>query len=65
MVPHKESIKEAIQVTLVDLHIRKGLPVADEVQRRAEDCVYAVTVLMGFGIAGDGAGHLQADAGAL
>ena len=26
LIPEKRSLKDAIQVTLVDLHLRKGLP---------------------------------------
>ena len=48
MVPHKESIKEAIQVTLVDLHLRKGLPPQTK-YNGAQRIAYSAVILMGLG----------------
>ena len=48
MVPHKESIKEAIQVTLVDLHLRNGLPRQTK-YNGAQRIAYSSVIAMGFG----------------
>ena len=48
MAPNRDSIREAIQVTLVDLHLRKGLP-AQTKYNGAQRIAYTVTVLMGLG----------------
>ena len=48
MVPHKESIREAIQVTLVDLHLRKGLPRQTK-YNGAQRIAYSSVILMGLG----------------
>jgi thiosulfate reductase cytochrome b subunit len=48
MVPLRRSFRDAIQVTLVDLHLRKGLP--DQTKYNgAQRIAYTVVVLMGFG----------------
>jgi thiosulfate reductase cytochrome b subunit len=48
MAPNRDSLREAIQVTLVDLHLRKGLP-AQTKYNGAQRIAYTVTVLMGLG----------------
>ncbi len=48
MIPHKESIKEAIQVTLVDLHLRRGMPPQTK-YNGAQRIAYTAVILMGFG----------------
>ena len=48
MVPDRKSAKEAIQVTLVDLHLRKGLPVQKK-YNGAQKIAYTSVVLMGMG----------------
>jgi thiosulfate reductase cytochrome b subunit len=48
MVPTPASLKEAIQVTLVDLHLRKGLP-AQTKYNGAQRIAYTSVVLMGLG----------------
>jgi len=48
MVPTRDSIREAIQVTLVDLHIRKGLPKQTK-YNGAQRIAYSSIVVMGFG----------------
>lgn len=48
MVPDRRSIAEAVQVTLVDLHLRKGLP-AQLKYNGAQKIAYTSTILMGFG----------------
>jgi thiosulfate reductase cytochrome b subunit len=48
MVPTKESVREAIQVTLVDLHIRKGMPKQTK-YNGAQRIAYSAIILMGFG----------------
>ena len=48
MVPSRESIREAIQVTLVDLHIRKGLPPQTK-YNGAQRIAYTSVIVMGFG----------------
>ena len=48
MIPHKESIKEAIQVTLVDLHLRKGMPPQTK-YNGAQRIAYTSVIFMGLG----------------
>jgi thiosulfate reductase cytochrome b subunit len=48
MVPTKKSLVEAIQVTLVDLHLRKGLPPQTK-YNGAQRIAYTAVVLMGLG----------------
>ncbi len=48
MVPDRKSATEAIQVTLVDLHLRKGLPVQKK-YNGAQKIAYTAVVLMGVG----------------
>jgi thiosulfate reductase cytochrome b subunit len=48
MVPTRDSIREAIQVTLVDLHLRKGLP-AQTKYNGAQRIAYSGIILMGLG----------------
>jgi thiosulfate reductase cytochrome b subunit len=49
VVPEKRSIKEAIQVTLVDLHLRKGLPPQTK-YNAAQRIAYTSVILMGLGM---------------
>jgi thiosulfate reductase cytochrome b subunit len=49
LVPQKRSLKDAIQVTLVDLHIRKGVPPQTK-YNGAQRIAYTSVVLMGFGM---------------
>ena len=48
MVPDRKSLTEAIQVSLVDLHLRKGLPVQKK-YNGAQKIAYTTVVLMGLG----------------
>jgi thiosulfate reductase cytochrome b subunit len=48
MVPTRKSFVEAIQVTLVDLHLRKGLPPQTK-YNGAQRIAYTAVILMGFG----------------
>jgi thiosulfate reductase cytochrome b subunit len=48
MVPDRKSVTEAIQVTLVDLHLRKGLPVQKK-YNGAQKVAYTLVVIMGLG----------------
>ncbi|HEY0786348.1 MAG TPA: cytochrome b/b6 domain-containing protein [Acidobacteriaceae bacterium] len=48
LVPQRSSLRDAIQVTLVDLHIGKGLP-AQTKYNGAQRIAYSSTILMGFG----------------
>jgi thiosulfate reductase cytochrome b subunit len=48
MVPDRKSVGDAIQVTLVDLHLRKGLP-AQKKYNGAQKIAYTMVVLMGVG----------------
>ena len=48
MAPTRESLREAIQVTLVDLHLRKGLP-AQTKYNGAQRIAYTSVILMGMG----------------
>ncbi len=48
MVPERRSLRDAIHVTLVDLHLRKGLP--DQTKYNgAQRIAYSSVILMGFG----------------
>jgi len=48
IVPERQSLKEAIQVTLVDLHLRKGLP-PQKKYNGAQRIAYTSVILMGAG----------------
>ena len=48
LVPDRKSLVEAIQVTLVDLHLRKGLPVQKK-YNGAQKIAYTAVILMGAG----------------
>ncbi len=48
MVPERQSVREAIQVTLVDLHLRKGLPVQTK-YNGAQRIAYSSVLVMGLG----------------
>jgi thiosulfate reductase cytochrome b subunit len=48
MVPTRSSIRDAIQVTLVDLHLRKGLPPQTK-YNGGQRIAYSAVILMGFG----------------
>jgi thiosulfate reductase cytochrome b subunit len=48
LVPEWRSIKDAIQVTLVDLHLRKGLP-PQQKYNGAQRITYTAVILMGLG----------------
>ncbi len=59
-----QSLRDAIQVTLVDLHLRKGLPPQTK-YNGAQRIAYTSVIVMGAGLARDRPRHLQAHAGAL
>jgi thiosulfate reductase cytochrome b subunit len=48
LVPERRSIRDAIQVTLVDLHMRKGLP-PQKKYNGAQRIAYTAVILMGLG----------------
>jgi thiosulfate reductase cytochrome b subunit len=48
LVPNRKSLVEAIQVTLVDLHLRKGLP-PQKKYNGAQKIAYTSVILMGAG----------------
>ena len=49
LVPERRSLRDAIQVTLVDLHLRKGLP--EQIKYNgAQRIAYSSVILMGVGI---------------
>jgi thiosulfate reductase cytochrome b subunit len=48
LVPERRSIKDAIQVTLVDLHVRKDLP-PQKKYNGAQRIAYSAVILMGLG----------------
>ena len=48
LVPDRRSLMEAVQVTLVDLHLRKGLP-AQKKYNGAQKIAYMAVILMGAG----------------
>lgn len=53
LVPEKRSLRDAIQVTFVDLHIRKGLP--DQTKYNgAQRIAYTAVILMGAGMIATG-----------
>jgi len=49
LVPERRSVLDAIQVTLVDLHLRKGLP-PQKKYNGAQRIAYTTVILMGFGM---------------
>ena len=49
LLPLRHSLREAIQVTLVDLHLRKGLP-AQTKYNAAQRIAYTSCILMGVGM---------------
>jgi thiosulfate reductase cytochrome b subunit len=49
LIPEKRSLKDAIQVTLVDLHLRKGLP-SQTKYNGAQRIAYTSVIAMGFGM---------------
>ena len=49
VVPQRRSVREAIQVTLVDLHLRKGLP-AQTKYNGAQRIAYTSVIVMGAGM---------------
>ena len=49
LLPEKRSLKDAVQVTLVDLHIRKELP-AQTKYNGAQRIAYTSVIVMGFGM---------------
>ena len=49
LVPERRSLRDAIQVTLVDLHLRKGLP-AQKKYNGAQRIAYTSVILMGAGM---------------
>lgn len=49
LVPQKQSIRDAIQVTLADLHLRKGLPPQTK-YNGAQRIAYTAVIVMGFGM---------------
>ena len=49
LVPERRSVLDAIQVTLVDLHLRKGLP-PQKRYNGAQRIAYTTVILMGFGM---------------
>jgi thiosulfate reductase cytochrome b subunit len=48
LVPDRKSVREAIQVTLVDLHLQKGLP-SQKKYNGAQKIAYTSVILMGLG----------------
>jgi thiosulfate reductase cytochrome b subunit len=48
LIPQRRSVRDAIQVTLVDLHLRKGLPEQTK-YNGAQRIAYSSVILMGFG----------------
>jgi thiosulfate reductase cytochrome b subunit len=48
LVPQRRSLRDAIQVTLVDLHLRKGLP-SQTKYNGAQRIAYTAVILMGLG----------------
>jgi thiosulfate reductase cytochrome b subunit len=49
LVPERRSLKDAIQVTLVDLHLRKGLP-PQKKYNGAQRIAYSAVIAMGLGM---------------
>lgn len=48
LVPDRKSVREVVQVTLVDLHLRKGLPPRKK-YNGAQKIAYTAVILMGLG----------------
>jgi thiosulfate reductase cytochrome b subunit len=48
LVPERRSVRDAIQVTLVDFHLRKGLP-PQKKYNGAQRIAYSAVILMGLG----------------
>jgi thiosulfate reductase cytochrome b subunit len=48
LIPLRRSLRDAVQVTLVDLHLRKGLP-AQTKYNGAQRIAYTTVILMGIG----------------
>ncbi len=48
LVPERRSVRDAIQVTLVDLHLRKGLP-PQKKYNGGQRIAYSAVILMGLG----------------
>lgn len=48
LVPERRSVRDAVQVTLVDLHVRKGLP-PQKKYNGAQRIAYSAVILMGAG----------------
>ncbi len=48
VVPQRRSLRDAVQVTLVDLHLRKGLPEQTK-YNGAQRIAYSLTIVMGAG----------------
>jgi thiosulfate reductase cytochrome b subunit len=48
LLPERRSVRDAIQVTLVDLHLRKGLP-PQKKYNGAQRIAYSAVILMGLG----------------
>ena len=49
LIPERQSLRDAIQVTLVDLHLKKGLP-AQTKYNAAQRIAYSAVIVMGFGM---------------
>jgi thiosulfate reductase cytochrome b subunit len=49
LIPEKRSLSDAMQVTLVDLHLRKGLP-SQTKYNGAQRIAYTSVIAMGFGM---------------
>ncbi|RRA50213.1 cytochrome b/b6 domain-containing protein [Acidipila sp. EB88] len=49
LIPERKSVKDAIQVTLVDLHVRKGLPEQTK-YNGAQRIAYSSVIVMGAGM---------------
>ena len=49
LIPERRSVSDAIQVTLVDLHLRKGLP-AQKKYNGAQRIAYSAVIAMGAGM---------------
>jgi thiosulfate reductase cytochrome b subunit len=49
LLPQRKSVREAIQVTLVDLHLRKGLPLQTK-YNAAQRIAYTSVIVMGTGM---------------
>jgi thiosulfate reductase cytochrome b subunit len=53
LVPQRQSLRDALQVTLVDLHLRKGLPPQTK-YNGAQRLAYTSVILMGLGMLATG-----------